>query len=290
MSALPSPTSPSSQIPFGATSRRDNWWVEPLLNFIGFTTFVIYSLWVTFTPELPVGDLGQVMTYKWPPVPAGEHGSHGWVYLSPFFSPEFGGSWWKYSPAILVLWMPLGFRATCYYYRKMYYRTYFMDPPGCAVGDHKGHKYAGETAFPWILQNAHRWFLYLAIYVVAVLWFDALRALWIPADAAAAIKAAGGEVSAGFHFGIGNAIMLLNAAFLSFYTFGCHALRHLVGGNIDCWSCTKFGKTRHKLWTIVTRLNEHHMFWAWVSMIVVGLTDLYVRMLVLLNVPFKPWL
>ncbi len=278
MNALPSPQQLSKQIPFGANSRRDNWWIEPLLNFIGFTAFMIYSMWVTFTPHLNISGLGDVLSYKWPPVGSTE--AAGWVYLSPFYSPEFGGEWWKYSPAILVLWMPLGFRATCYYYRKMYYRTYFMDPPGCAVGDHKGHKYGGENAFPFILQNAHRWFLYLAIFVVAVLWYDAFKALWFVAD--------GGKGA--FHFGIGNAILLGNAAFLSFYTFGCHALRHLVGGNVDCWSCTKFGQTRHKLWKVVTKLNEHHMAWAWISMIVVGLADLYVRLLVLCNVPYQPWL
>ena len=34
----------------------------------------------------------------------------------------------------------------------------------------------------------------------------------------------------------------------------------------------------HALWRAVTRLNEHHMFWAWVSLVVVGLSDLYVRL------------
>jgi hypothetical protein len=58
-------------------------------------------------------------------------------YLSPLFSPLIAPGWlpWFISPGLLILWIPLGFRATCYYYRKAYYRFYFADPPGCAVGE-----------------------------------------------------------------------------------------------------------------------------------------------------------
>lgn len=297
MNALPTPTRPTPEIKFGATTRRDNWWLEPLLNFVGFTAFVIYSMWVTFTPILEVSaDKIKVLSYKWPliPVPEGTMPGavegHG-VYLSPFYSPEFDVAGWFF-PAILVLWMPLGFRATCYYYRKMYYRTYFMDPPGCAVGDHKGHKYGGEKVFPWVLQNAHRWFLYLAIFVVAVLWYDAFISMWITPEAATAVNAAypDAKVVSGFHFGLGTAVLLINAFLLSGYTFGCHAARHLAGGNVDCWSATPLGQTRFKIWSFITKLNEHHMGWAWISMIMVGLADLYVRLLVMFNVPYSPWL
>ena len=286
-----------------ATTRRVNWWIEPLWNFIGFTTFVIYSMWVMFTPvfnraadAVMSRAADAVLSYKWPIVtvppgaPPAAVTAEGWVYLSPFYSPEFGAGWWQYTPAILVLWMPLAFRATCYYYRKMYYRTYFMDPPACSVGDAKGHKYGGEKAFPWILQNAHRWFLYLAIYVVAVLWYDAFKALWISPEVAHAAGEAGHEIKAGFHLGFGNAVLFLNAFLLTGYTFGCHAMRHLVGGNVDCWSATPLGQTRYKLWNFISKLNEHHMGWAWISMIMVGLADLYVRMLVMLNVPYNPLL
>jgi hypothetical protein len=55
-------------------------------------------------------------------------------------------------------------------------------------------------------------------------------------------------------------------------------LRHLAGGKLDCFSCTAFGRPRYTAWRWVTALNEHHMFWAWVSMISVGLTDLYIRL------------
>ena len=72
------------------------------------------------------------------------------------------GSWWGLSPALLILIFPLGFRLTCYYYRKAYYRGFWASPPACAVAEpHK--KYTGETRFPLILQNIHRYFFYAAL-------------------------------------------------------------------------------------------------------------------------------
>ena len=97
-------------------------------------------------------------------------------YLSPLFSPLIvpEGCRWFISPGLLILWIPLGFRATCYYYRKAYYRFYFADPPGCAVGEPTVHqRYPMETAFPFILQNVHRFFLYLAFIPLFFLWVDA---------------------------------------------------------------------------------------------------------------------
>ena len=83
-------------------------------------------------------------------------------YLSPFYSPLIDAShhWWRFSPALLILAFPLGFRVTCYYYRKAYYRAFFLDPPGCAVGEPAHRNYRGETGFPFVLQNLHRYFLY----------------------------------------------------------------------------------------------------------------------------------
>jgi hypothetical protein len=72
--------------------------------------------------------------------------------------------------------------------------------------------------------------------------------------------------------------MLVNIILLTIYTFSCHSLRHLIGGKLDCFSCTTLGPPRHSAWRGVTSLNEHHMFWAWASMIAVGLTDLYIRL------------
>ena len=57
----------------------------------------------------------------------------------------------------------LCFRGTCYYYRKAYYRVFFADPPGCAVGEARSN-YCGETRFPFVFQNLHRFFMTLAVF------------------------------------------------------------------------------------------------------------------------------
>jgi hypothetical protein len=191
-------------------------------------------------------------------------------YLSPFYSPCLAtscqhvslplvGSWWNLSPAFLVLWIPGGFRATCYYYRKAYYRSFFGLPPGCAVRD-VSKSYTGETRFPFILQNIHRYFFWLGIPVIAFLWWDVVMAFNF-----------GGR----FGMGLGTVVLFANSALLSLYTFSCHSCRHLCGGGLNVLSKAP---ARHGLWTIVSRLNERHMQIAWVSLIWVGLADVYIRL------------
>jgi len=225
---------------FGSTLRQDAWWVDILPFAIVFTAFAIYATWRALA-----GD------YYWAD-----------PYLSPFYSPLIDPNhhWWPFSPAILIMGGPLGFRLTCYYYRKAYYRSYFLDPPACAVGEGRKH-YSGERKFPFILQNVHRYFFYVAVFFIVVLWYDAIIAFDFPD---------------GIHIGVGTLIMLVNVILLTVYTFSCHSLRHLIGGKMDCFSCTATGGMRHSGWKGVTKLNEHHMFWAWVSMISVGLTDFYI--------------
>ncbi|HSB62058.1 MAG TPA: hypothetical protein VLI67_10080, partial [Vicinamibacteria bacterium] len=192
-------------------------------------------------------------------------------YLSPFYSPCLAqscqhvslplvGRWWTLSPAFLILWIPGGFRATCYYYRKAYYRSFFGMPPGCAVRDVPRH-YTGETRFPFVLQNIHRYFFWLSILVLAFLWWDAILAFRFPS---------------GFGVGVGTLVLLANATLLSLYSISCHSCRHLCGGYLNLFSRHP---GRHRLWRLVTRLNERHMLYAWISLIGVGLADLYVRLL-----------
>lgn len=186
-------------------------------------------------------------------------------YLSPFYSPliDVNHRWWPLSPALLILGGPLSFRITCYYYRKAYYRAFFLDPPGCAVAERSSRKYSGETRFPFILQNLHRYTLYLAIIFILFLWHDAVRAFFFPD---------------GFGVGIGTLVLLINVTFLTLYLCSCHSLRHLVGGKLDCFSCAKSAMARHGAWRGVTSLNEHHMLLAWVSLCTVGFADFYVRL------------
>jgi hypothetical protein len=244
------------------TERRDAWWLELVPVWILLGGFGVYATWRAFE-----GDF-----YSWGP------------YLSPFYSPLIDPQhhWWRFSPAILILGGPLSFRATCYYYRKAYYRAFFLDPPACAVGEKPGN-YRGESRFPFILQNLHRYALYLALVFICFLWYDAIRAFWFPPAywIGNAQSAAGAEPSffAGqFGIGLGSLIMLANVILLTLYTFSCHSLRHLIGGKLDCFSCAAAGGVRHSGWKLSSYLNERHMLFAWASLISVGATDFYIRL------------
>ncbi len=135
--------------------------------------------------------------------------------------------------------------------------------PACAVSEGGRGSYRGETSFPFILQNLHRWFLYIALVFLAFLWWDAIHAFFF---------------LDGFGIGVGSLVLLTNIVLLTLYTFSCHSLRHLAGGKLDCFSCTKFGPPRHTVWGRLSSLNERHMLFAWLSLFSVGLADLYVRM------------
>ena len=71
-------------------------------------------------------------------------------------------TWWTISPALLILIFPLGFRLTCYYYRKAYYRSFWW-PRRPARWPTRHGTYTGETRFPLILQNIHRYFFYFGL-------------------------------------------------------------------------------------------------------------------------------
>ena len=85
----------------------------------------------------------------------------------------------------------------------------------------------------------------------------------------------GGVLAVGI--GVGSVVLFLNATFLGGYTFGCHALRHLVGGGFDCMSCGE-ETVRYGAWKRVSWLNARHNRFAWMSLVWVGFTDVYVRM------------
>ncbi|MDH3216069.1 MAG: hypothetical protein OEN01_07225 [Candidatus Krumholzibacteria bacterium] len=139
------------------TDRQDTWWLEPLLVIVGLGLFAIYS-----TISAVVLD---------------SHFEYG-PYLSPFYEPLILVDWWHFSPAILILWVPLGFRVTCYYYRGAYYKAFFLNPPACAVTGSETKSYTGERRFPFILQNMHRYFLFLALVLNVLLWVGAIKSLW----------------------------------------------------------------------------------------------------------------
>lgn len=245
---------------WGSTDRQDQWWIGPALTVAGLGLFGVYATFrAVYNAEYNFGHGAMSAAVDAP--------QHAYL-LSPFYAPLLIFSWMPawISPAFLILWAPGGFRLTCYYYRKAYYRAFFLDPPGCAVGEGRKH-YAGETGL-FLFQNLHRFFLYFALLFLILLAVDVGHAAAWPTE------------DGGWQLGasVGTAVLLFNVVMLSLYTLGCHSLRHLVGGKVDCFSCVKFGQARHQMWQKVSWLNKRHMLFAWVSLFAVGFADFYVWM------------
>jgi hypothetical protein len=248
----------------GGTLRSDTWWIGPLITFTVFASFIVYSSWAAL------------------------QGNHYYVdpYLSPFYSPViftdlaapgaaplhhawFGEwpSWWPrlpllpLSPALLILPFPGLFRFTCYYYRKAYYRSFVASPPGCAVSPGQRPKYWGETRF-LIFQNLHRYALYVALVFVVILSYDAVLSYFKDGV---------------FGVGVGSIMLTINPILIGSYTFGCHSLRHLIGGRDDCMSCGE-SRLKYGVWKKASWFNARHMLFAWLSLFWVAFCDIYVRL------------
>src|SRR5207247_3262708 len=171
------------------------WWLDPTGSVVVLGTIGLYSLYA---------GLANANSFCKP-------------HRSPLYSPcltancvhptlPLIGSYWNLSPAILIVAFPLAFRVTCYYYRRSYYRAFFWSPPACAVPDaRKG--YAGETRFPFLIQNLHRYALIFATALLTFLWWDAFGAF---------------NFNGHFGVGFGSILMLANLALLSAYSLSCH--------------------------------------------------------------------
>lgn len=242
---------------FGVTERPDTWWLPNVFVVVILTSFIVYATWAAF----------QNANYTAGP------------YLSPFYSPEVFGSsphalfgpkplWWPawlpFSPALIILPIPALFRFTCYYYRGAYYKAFWADPPGCAVGEPR-KSYLGERYFPLVLQNFHRYLLLVSFLFLIVLTYDVWKAFWFD----------NGQGGTQFGVGLGTLIMLVNVFLLSGYTLGCHSMRHVVGGMLDRISGAPIRKS---IYTASSACNRSHMNWAWASLFSVALTDLYIRL------------
>jgi hypothetical protein len=166
---------------------------------------------------------------------------------------------------MLILWAPGGFRLTCYYYRGAYYKAFWADPMNCAVGEPR-HTYRGEKMFPLVLQNIHRYFLYLGLIFLVFLSHDVWKALWF-ADPATGLTH--------FGIGVGTLVLALNVVLLGSYTLGCHSLRHLVGGRLTQISRKPL---QYRSYVCVSAMNRKHMLFAWLSLVWVGFADVYVRL------------
>ena len=249
MSASTAQTPRGAQ-PRGATLRTDAWWWPTVRDGVLLAVVIVYSNWAAL----------QTGGYAAGP------------YLSPIFSPcitsscgehadlVLFGDWWIWSPALLVVMFPVFFRLTCYYYRKVYYRSYFLSPPACAVAE-PGKRYTGEARFPLILNNLHRYFWAIGVLVTAVLLLDAVRAYHFPD---------------GWGIGVGSLVLTINAVLFGLYTLSCHSCRHIVGGRLKHFSKHPI---RYRMWVGVSKLNARHQLFAWTSLPAIPLADIYVRLL-----------
>jgi hypothetical protein len=236
------------------TLRTDRWWFPPLITFLGLSAWVTYA-----TVRVFMHNYYYVEAYH---------------YLTPFYSPcitdrcvegaaHFGTplpSFWLIPEAAFTLPFLLLFRLTCYYYRKAYYRAFWLSPPACAVPDAHA-KYSGETRFPLVFQNIHRYAFYAAGIISVINTWDAIVAFQ-----------SGDE----FGFGLGNIILVVNVVLLWAYTLSCHSCRHIAGGRLKHFSKHP---VRYRFWTFVSKLNARHMLLAWVTLGTLALTDFYIMAL-----------
>ncbi|HEV8220850.1 MAG TPA: hypothetical protein VGQ05_11330 [Streptosporangiaceae bacterium] len=237
------------------TLRKDPWWRAPIVTAVLLTGWVAYATVRVF--------MGR---YYW--VPA-------YHYLTPFYSPCVSGScadgsatlgtWFGKVPSIIpyaIVSLPfvLGFRLTCYYYRRAYYRAFWRSPAACAVRE-PHRTYSGETRFPLILQNLHRYFFYVVILISLLNTWDVIDAFH--------------GKTGGIGLGLGTLIMLVNVVLLWAYTVSCHTCRHITGGRLKNFSKHP---VRYWAWTQVSKLNTRHMQLAWTTLATLMLTDLYIAL------------
>jgi hypothetical protein len=237
------------------TLRKDQWRRKPII------TAVLLTIWVLYATV-------RVFTGHWYFVPQ-------YHYLTPFYSPCVSGecvpgssslgTWIPAVPPIIpyafvTLPFILGFRLTCYYYRGAYYRSFWQAPTACAVREPHA-RYTGETRFPLIAQNLHRYLFYFVLLVSVLNTWDASQAFRGP--------------DGNFGFGLGSLILLANVVLLWAYTLSCHSCRHITGGRLKHFSKHP---ARYWAWTQISRMNTKHMQLAWITLGTLMLADLYVML------------
>jgi hypothetical protein len=235
------------------TLRTDRWWRPPLVTGAILLFFIVYAT-------------ARIFMNRW-------YWSDDYHYLTPVYSPCISKSCVPGSvhfftilpampvfiPIALITFVVLaGFRGTCYYYRKAGYRSLFLAPAACAVPE-PHRKYTGESRFPLVLLNLHRYFFYGAVLFGLINVYDGLMAF----------HAKGG----GFGLGLGTLIIWINIVMLWAYTLSCHACRHIVGGKLKHFSKHPL---RYRYWTFVSKLNARHGQFAMISLFTVIITDAYI--------------
>jgi hypothetical protein len=238
------------------TLRTGPWWKAPRV------TAALLTIWVACATA-------RVFSSHWYYV-ARYH------YLTPFFSPCVSGEcvrgasslgqWFPAVPpvipyALVSLPFVLGFRLSCYYYyRRAYYRAFWRAPAACAVREPHA-TYTGETRFPLIMQNLHRYFFHMVILISVLDTYDLAQAFHGP------------DGNPGL--GAGTLTMGVNVMLLWAYTLGCRSCRHITGGRLK--NLSRY-PARYWAWTKVSWLNARHMQLAWTTLGTLMLTDLYIML------------
>ncbi|MDR7385659.1 hypothetical protein [Promicromonospora iranensis] len=237
------------------TLRSDRWWLPPLATTVGLLIFIGYATVRTFQQKYFFADERYLTPFYSPCVSLGCASEPGAAHFGMFLPDHPLIPYAALSLPFLLL-----FRLTCYYYRKAYYRSFALAPAACAVPEPHA-TYHGETRFPLVLQNVHRYFFYAALVIAVINTYDAIVAFRHPTD--------------GFVVGVGNLVLLVNVVLLWCYTASCHSCRHVMGGRL-----THFSKhpVRYRLWTWVSALNTRHATFAWITLGTLILTDLYVAL------------
>jgi hypothetical protein len=238
--------------PFAAmtTYRSDRWWVAPLASGAFLALCIGYASWAALQSR--DFSSGPYISPLYSPCVASLCGTHANVVLF--------GTWWRWSPALIVVAFPVGVRATCYYYRKLYYRALWLAPPACAVAE-PHRRSSGESRWPLLLQNTHRYFWYAGVLVALMLSVDSIKAF---------------SFGRSFGIGVGSLIITVNALLFWGYLLSCHAFRHLVGGGLRSFSDHP---VRYRVWKMTSTINRHHGLLALISLPLVMVTDGYVRLI-----------
>ena len=161
--------------------------------------------------------------------------------------------------ALLSLPFLLLFRLTCYYYRGAYYRSVWRSLTACAVAEPHA-TYTGETRFPLILQNLHRYFFYIAAIISVINTWDAIQAMHSPT---------------GFGFGLGNVIPVGER-------HSAVDLHDLVPLLPACDGRPSQALLKHPvrywMWSKISQLNVHHKKFAWITLGTLMFTDFYIML------------
>ena len=240
---------PRSNGPNSRTLRADRWRLTPVATALYLGTLTTYAVWAGL--QTSHFGAGSYISPLYSPCIAADCGSRANVVIV--------GSWWKWSPALLVVAAPIGVRATCYYYRKLYYRSFWLSPPACGVAE-PHLRYSGESQFPLLLQNVHRYFWAASVLLAMMLMLDAANAFRQPS---------------GVGVGVGTVLLVANGLAFWAYVLSCHACRHLAGGGLRSQAPHPL---RRRLWKLASRLNLRHGLFALVSLPLVMVTDAYIRL------------